>query len=136
MNNPVRATHILGKLLKYLGEDNIVWGTDSMWYGSPQPQILAFLRFKMNQRIRETEGYPELMDAIKAKILGLNAAKLFKVDPTQKRCQIEAGKIAGLKRDLDDEFGRYRWAFQQPRLTNRRDFFRNVAFHRAAKTPG
>jgi uncharacterized protein len=136
MNNPVRATHILGKLLKYLGEDNVVWGTDSMWYGSPQPQILAFLRFKMDQRIRETEGYPDLTDGIKAKILGLNAAKLFKVDPTQKRCQIEAGAIAGAKRDLDDEFGRYRWAFQQPRLTNRRDFLRNVAFHRAAKTPG
>jgi uncharacterized protein len=132
----VRATHVLGKLLKYLGEDNIVWGTDSMWYGSPQPQILAFLNFKMDQTIREAEGYPDLTMDIKLKILGLNAAKLFKVDPTAKRCQIEAGAIASHKQQLDEEFGRYRWAFDRPRMTNRRDFMRHVAFHRAAKTPG
>ncbi|MET0343873.1 MAG: amidohydrolase family protein [Polyangiales bacterium] len=136
MRDPTAATHILGKLLKYLGEDNIVWGTDSMWYGSPQPQILAFLNFKMDQRLREAHGYPDLTPAIKAKVLGLNAAKVFGVDPSRARCVIDESAIAQHKRELDGEFGKYRWAYQQPRMTNRRDFFRNMAMARAAKRPG
>ena len=44
--------------------------------------------------------------------------------------------LARLKQDLDDEFGRFRWAFQAPELRTRRAFLRNAAFHRAAKTPG
>lgn len=136
MTNPTQATHVLGKLLKYLGEDNVVWGTDCMWYGSPQPQIMMFMSFKMDEQIRMREGYPDLTPAIKAKILGLNSAKLFGVDPTATRCGIKETSLALYKRDLDEEFGRFRWAFQQPELRTRRDFLRNAAFHRAAKTPG
>ncbi|MEY4578365.1 MAG: hypothetical protein RL701_3068, partial [Pseudomonadota bacterium] len=136
MTNPTAATHVLGKLLKYLGEDNIVWGTDCMWYGSPQPQIAMFMSFKMDEAIRMQEGYPDLTPAIKAKILGLNAAKVFGVDATAKRCGIAESSLALFKRDLDEEFGGFRWAFDQPVLRTRRDFLRNTAFHRAAKTPG
>jgi hypothetical protein len=136
MTSPTQATHVLGKLLKYLGEDNIVWGTDCMWYGSPQPQIAMFMSFKMDEAIRMREGYPDLTPAIKAKVLGLNAAKVFGVDPTATRCGIEETALAQYKRELDEEFGHFRWAFQAPELRTRRDFLRNAAFHRAAKTPG
>jgi hypothetical protein len=44
--------------------------------------------------------------------------------------------MATLKQELDGEFGRYRWAFSKPALRTRRDFLRNVAFHKAAKMPG
>jgi len=135
-DNPVQATHVLGKLLKYLGENNVVWGTDCMWYGSPQPQIMAFMQFKMDQTIRDAEGYPDLTPEIKAKILGLNAAAVYGIDPTATRCGIAASELAQIKRNLDDEFGRYRWAMQKPVLRTRRDFFRHLAFHRAAKLPG
>jgi hypothetical protein len=37
------------------------------------------------------------------------------------------------KRDLDAEYGAFRWAFQPPELRTRRDFLRNAAFHRAAQ---
>jgi uncharacterized protein len=134
--NVTAATHILGKLLKYLGEDNIVWGTDCMWYGSPQEQIMTFMSFKMDERIRMQEGYPELTPAIKAKILGLNSAKVFGVDPMATRCGIATTALAQYKIDMDDEFGRFRWAFQYPEMRTRRDFFRHIAFHRANKTPG
>lgn len=40
---PDNAAHSLGKLFKYVGQDNVLWGTDSIWYGSPQDQIQAFL---------------------------------------------------------------------------------------------
>ena len=45
LRRPVEAAHVLGKLLVALGPDRIVWGTDSTWYGSPQPLIDAFRAF-------------------------------------------------------------------------------------------
>jgi hypothetical protein len=39
MRYPTQAAHVLGKLLTYVGEDNVVWGTDCLFYGSPQDQI-------------------------------------------------------------------------------------------------
>jgi uncharacterized protein len=38
---------VIGKLVKYCGEDNVLWGTDSIWYGSPQDQIQAFRTFQI-----------------------------------------------------------------------------------------
>ena len=45
MSRPDEAAHVMGKLLKYFGEERIMWGTDSIWYGSPQDQIQAFRAF-------------------------------------------------------------------------------------------
>jgi uncharacterized protein len=135
-NDTVAATHLLGKLLKFLGEDNIVWGTDCMWYGSPQPQIMTFMAFQMDQSIRMAEGYPDLTPEIKRKIMGINASKVYGIDPEATRCKVALSPMAKLKRNLDAEFGKYRWAFQQPEIRTRRQFLQHVAFHRAAKTPG
>ena len=33
MRDPDSAGHALGKLFKHVGEDNVLWGTDSIWYG-------------------------------------------------------------------------------------------------------
>ncbi|MGZ8255179.1 MAG: amidohydrolase family protein, partial [Burkholderiaceae bacterium] len=48
MRDPTTAAHLIGKLLKYCGEDNVLWGTDSIWYGSPQDQIQAFRAFEIS----------------------------------------------------------------------------------------
>ena len=37
MRYPDQAAHVLGKLLTHVGEDNVLWGTDCLFYGSPQP---------------------------------------------------------------------------------------------------
>jgi len=44
LRRPEEAAHVLGKLLLAVGEDRILWGTDSVWYGPPQPLIDAFRR--------------------------------------------------------------------------------------------
>ena len=75
-----QAAHLLGKLLLAVGEDNVLWGTDSIWYGTPQDQIAAFKAFQITPEYQERFGYPELTDECKAKILGLNAARLFHID--------------------------------------------------------
>jgi hypothetical protein len=71
------AAHVLGKLLVHLGPERILWGTDSIWYGSPQGQIDAFRAFAISDEFQERFGYPALTDETKRLILGGNAARLF-----------------------------------------------------------
>jgi hypothetical protein len=73
------AAHIMGQLMKFMGPDRILFGSDSVWYGSPQWQIDALWRFQIPEAMRKKFGYPELTQAAKRKILGLNAAKLYDV---------------------------------------------------------
>jgi len=86
MGRPTEAAHVLGKLLLAVGEDRICWGTDSIWYGSPQDQIQAFRAFSISPELQERHGYPALTTARKAKILGLNAARLYEVEPDAVPC--------------------------------------------------
>jgi hypothetical protein len=82
---PTIAAHILGQLLKYVGEDRIVFGSDSVWYGSPQWQIEAFWRFQIPDAMRKKYGYPQLTERAKRKILGLNSARLYGIRATNTR---------------------------------------------------
>lgn len=74
MQDTDKAAHAIGKLLKYIGENNVLWCTDSIWYGSPQDQIQAFRAFQISDRFRERYGYPEITPELRAKVFGLNAA--------------------------------------------------------------
>jgi uncharacterized protein len=77
LRRPLEAAHVLGKLLRAVGPDRIVWGTDSIWYGSPQPLIDAFRAFEIPERMQENFGYPPLTVEAKAKILGVNARSVY-----------------------------------------------------------
>jgi predicted TIM-barrel fold metal-dependent hydrolase len=80
MSRPDEAAHVLGKLLATFGEERIIWGTDSIWYGSPQDQIEAFRAFQISERFQEKYGYPPLTSEAKRKIFGLNAARVYGLD--------------------------------------------------------
>jgi len=69
-----------------VGEDRILWGTDSIWYGSPQDQIQAFRTFEISEQFQEQYGYPALTDEIKHKILWRNAAQLHGIDVARVPC--------------------------------------------------
>jgi predicted TIM-barrel fold metal-dependent hydrolase len=94
LSRPDEAAHVLGKLLRYVGEDNVLWGTDAVWYGSPQPQIMAFRAFQIGEDYQEQFGYPALTDELKRKVFGLNAAGLFGVDVNDTRCAMDADQLA------------------------------------------
>lgn len=81
LRRPDEAAHVIGKLLVAFGEDNILWGTDSIFYGSPQGQIEAFRSFVIPEETQTRFGYPPLTRSVKAKILGWNAAALYAIDP-------------------------------------------------------
>ena len=83
MRDPEQAAHALGKLLVHCGEDNVLWGTDSIWYGSPQDQIQAFRSFQISATLRAKHGYPEMTRELRAKIFGLNAAKVYGLDAAE-----------------------------------------------------
>jgi len=81
MRDPDQAAHLLGKLLKTFGEDRVLWGTDSLWYGSPQDQIQAFRAFEIGAELQQRHGYPALSPTLKRKVFGLNAARVYALDP-------------------------------------------------------
>jgi uncharacterized protein len=74
---PSVCAHMLGQLLKYMGPERVVFGSDSLWYGAPQWQIEAFWRFQIPQDMAKKYGYPLLNERIKRQILGLNSARLY-----------------------------------------------------------
>lgn len=80
IKRPLEAAHFLGKLLLAVGEDNVVWGTDSIWYGSTQPLIDAFRAFQIPPELCDRYGYPEMTPAIKEKILCHNACRVYGID--------------------------------------------------------
>ena len=82
---PTVAAHVLGQLMKYLGPHRIVFGTDSVYYGSPQWQIEAFWRFEIPESIRRQYGYPPLTKDDKRRILGLNSARLYRLPSASER---------------------------------------------------
>jgi predicted TIM-barrel fold metal-dependent hydrolase len=94
MREPDSAAHALGKLLKYCGEDNVLWGTDSIWYGSPQDQIQAFRAFQIAPALRAKHSYPEMTPALRAKIFGLNATKPYGISPDEVKKRARSDHVA------------------------------------------
>jgi predicted TIM-barrel fold metal-dependent hydrolase len=94
MRDPDQAAHALGKLFRYCGEENVLWGTDSIWYGSPQDQIQAFRTFQISPELRARYGYPEITPALRAKVFGLNAARVYGISPADVRKYTRRDRIA------------------------------------------
>lgn len=93
--------HLLGKLVTNFGADHILWGTDSIWYGTPQWQIDALKTFRMPQRLMDEFGYPEITEEMKAQIFGRNAAGLYGIDPGEVRCTLPSDRLAQMKANYD-----------------------------------
>jgi predicted TIM-barrel fold metal-dependent hydrolase len=96
---PQTCLHMLGQMIQVAGADHILWGTDSIWGGSPQSQIVRLRKLTMTGELMKKYKYPELTDETKDKILGLNAAKLFGTDPKAKRQAIKADKLTRLREE-------------------------------------
>ena len=56
--NPDEAAHLLGKLITYVGPQRVAWGTDSLWFGSPQPMIVALRSFEFTNKAKEFYNLP------------------------------------------------------------------------------
>jgi len=97
MQDPTAAAHALGKLIRAVGRDRILWGTDSIWYGSPQDQIEAFRAFEISDELCERHRYAAITPAAKARIFGLNGAEAYGLEPGAVRKRADADPIGRLR---------------------------------------
>jgi uncharacterized protein len=75
----------------------VLWGTDCLFYGSPQPLIQALRTFQISEELRERHGYPKLTREVKAKILGLNGAALYGVEPNTSTCDFTRRELEQIR---------------------------------------
>jgi predicted TIM-barrel fold metal-dependent hydrolase len=83
---PRTAAAMLGILIKGMGADHVIWGTDSIWFGSPQWQIEAFRRLEIPEDMQRRFAFTPLGAAdgpVKRAIFGANGARLHNVGPSQ-----------------------------------------------------
>jgi len=112
MNDPDQAAHLLGKLITHVGPRRICWGTDSLWYGSPQSEIVAFRRFQFTERGKEMYNLPFGLEGdvedptrrarrpqrtIRNAILGRNAAGAYRINPDARRRKISCDAVNQLR---------------------------------------
>ena len=62
MGDPNQAAHLLGKLITYVGPLRICWGTDALWFGSPQPEITAMRTFEFSNQAKQLYNLPYGLD--------------------------------------------------------------------------
>lgn len=92
--DPIIAMHGIGKNIKYYGSDHVIWGTDCLWWGSPQWVIEGFKRFQISDEMCEKFGYQKITKEDKARIFGLNAAKIYGVDVHAQRKALPADALS------------------------------------------
>jgi hypothetical protein len=98
--NPRFAAAFLGTLVRGLGADHVIWGSDSVWYGSPQWQIEALRRLEIPEAMRKKHGFAPLGAAdgvVKSAIFGGNSARLYGLHVRAARHGITTDKIAAIK---------------------------------------
>lgn len=98
--NPKFCAGVMGTLIKGFGEDNIFWGTDAVWYGSPQWQIEALRRIEIPDEMQKKFGFAPLGPAdgmVKSKILGLNSARHYGIDVGNTQKEGAGDKLSALK---------------------------------------
>ena len=95
---PTLAAAMMGTLIKGLGADHVIWGTDSVWTGSPQWQIEAMRRLEIPEEMQKQHGFQPLGPAdspVKNAILGENGLRIFGY---QKKADLaKADRFAAMK---------------------------------------
>ena len=103
-SNPRFAAALLGTFIRGMGADHVVWGTDSLWYGSPQWQIEAMRRLEIPEDMQKKHGFAPLGGAqsfVKNQIFGFNSARLYNLDLRADYAPMQEDKFAEIKRNYE-----------------------------------
>ena len=106
ISQPRLAAAIMGTLVKGLGQDHIIWGTDAIWTGAPQWQIEALRRLEIPEDMQKKYGYTPLGAAdgpIKSAILGENVARLYNYKRTAELAKPD--RLAAMKEEYERRGG-------------------------------
>ena len=80
---PRLAAALMGTLVKGLGADHVLWGTDAVWTGAPQWQIEGLRRLEIPEDMQQKYGFQALGPAdgpTKTAVFGGNTARLYNFD--------------------------------------------------------
>jgi len=98
--NPALAAALVGTLVRGLGTDRVLWGSDSVWYGSPQWQIEALRRLEIPDAMRKQHQFAPLGPAdglVKTAIFSGNAARLYGIQTRTALGSITNDRIAAIR---------------------------------------
>jgi hypothetical protein len=111
-NDPEAAAHMLLKLIYYVGPKRVVWGTDSLWFGSPQPIIAALRAYRPSEQMKDMYRLPfglegdvenPLVEAptpartIRNAIFGRNAAVPYRMNPEEHLNAISCDEVQKIR---------------------------------------
>ena len=85
VSQPRLSAAIMGQLVKGLGANRVVWGSDAVWTGAPQWQIEGLRRLEIPEEMQKKYRFPPLGPAdgpVKNAIFGTNSARLYKFEMT------------------------------------------------------
>jgi len=102
VSEPRICAAMMGQLVKGLGADHVVWGTDAVWTGAPQWQIEALRRLEIPEDMQKKYGFKPLGAAdgpVKTAILGETSAKLYNYHP--QKASLDTDRFAALKAEYE-----------------------------------
>jgi hypothetical protein len=100
VSSPRMAAALVGTLVRGLGADHVMWGSDSLWYGSPQWQIEALRRLEIPEDMQKKHNFAPLGAAdgpVKSAIFGRNSARLYNVNVQAALGALSTDKIAAIR---------------------------------------
>jgi predicted TIM-barrel fold metal-dependent hydrolase len=107
VSSPRLAAAMIGQMVNNMGADHVVWGSDSVWYGSPQWQIEAFRRLEVPDDIMQKMGWKTKLGAadgkIKNMIFGENSARLYKYKIQAEYQDLTHDQLALMKEHYETE---------------------------------
>jgi uncharacterized protein len=98
--NPRFAAAFVGTLIRGLGADHVVWGSDSVWYGSPQWQIEAMRRLEIPEDMQRKHTFAPLGPAdglVKSAIFAGNTARLYRLETKAAQGGITTDRLAAIR---------------------------------------
>ena len=101
--DPRLCAAMMGQLVKGLGADHIVWGSDAVWTGAPQWQIEALRRLEIPEEMQRKYGFAPLGapdGAVKNAIFGDNSARLYQFTPEQ-RVSLKSDLVSVARAEYD-----------------------------------
>jgi uncharacterized protein len=108
--HPRFCAAFIGTLVKGMGADHVVWGTDTVWYGSPQWQIEAMRRLEVPEDMQKKYGLPALggeNSLTKQAIFGLNSARIYELGLN------EANNLPDMPSFSEDKLGQLAQKFRE-----------------------
>jgi len=107
VSSPRLAGAMIGQFVNDMGAANVVWGTDSVWYGSPQWQIEAMRRLEVPDDIMSKMGWKTKLGGadskIKRQIFGENSARIYKYKIQAEYEPMSRDMIAQIKQEYQRE---------------------------------